>query len=401
MNAYRTIDLHSSAGHPCGWSKAWIRTVGVLCLFQLGVIASVSGQVPCAFTLGNDTTLCPGYDLVLNAPPGTFDLLWSTGDTTSTITVSTAGTYDLTVSSATCTHSASITVLVDSILPVDLGPDLIVCDGQPVVLAHGYPTAAVYWQDLSAGPTFTVTTSGTYWVKVDIDACHGGDIVQIQFVDAPTVVLVGEHVICNAAGVVLTANTGATNIVWQDGSAGTQHTAHAPGPYSVVVEQDGCFANAAMEVSASEPPVLALSGDTLLCVMTPVTLVATGTGDALITWQDGTEGAVLIADHPGIYTVSMTNACGTVTGSAQVNVVPFPVPETIAVCPGEHATLIVDDLVSQIQWGDGSTAATVQLPEGNHAYEAMDGEGCARSGTVTVFGEHSGRDQWVQRVRQC
>ena len=48
--------------------------------------------------LGNDTVIIQGQTLLLDAGNPGLDYLWSTGDTTQTIEVNTAGTYDVTVS---------------------------------------------------------------------------------------------------------------------------------------------------------------------------------------------------------------------------------------------------------------------------------------------------------------
>lgn len=48
---------------------------------------------PPAVTLGSDIVLCTGDSINLSAPSGPFDYLWSTGATTQTITVSSAGDY--------------------------------------------------------------------------------------------------------------------------------------------------------------------------------------------------------------------------------------------------------------------------------------------------------------------
>jgi gliding motility-associated-like protein len=57
-------------------------------------------------------TICAGVDETLDAGPGYSSYLWSTGDTTQTITVNTGGVYDVTVTNADgCDTTASITVI--------------------------------------------------------------------------------------------------------------------------------------------------------------------------------------------------------------------------------------------------------------------------------------------------
>ena len=65
-----------------------------------------------SFDLGNDTLFC-GDSLVLDVGPTPLQVLWSTGDTTNSIVVDTAGTYFVTVSDPDYMQSASDTIFVD------------------------------------------------------------------------------------------------------------------------------------------------------------------------------------------------------------------------------------------------------------------------------------------------
>lgn len=62
--------------------------------------------------LGNDTLFC-GDSLILDAGATTYPISWSTGDTTQTIVVDTAGTYIVTISDPGYGQSVSDTIFVD------------------------------------------------------------------------------------------------------------------------------------------------------------------------------------------------------------------------------------------------------------------------------------------------
>lgn len=64
-------------------------------------------------TLGNNTTICPGQSLVLN--PGSFAAYaWQDGSTNPTFTVTSTGTYSVTVTDQDgCTASAHVDIIVD------------------------------------------------------------------------------------------------------------------------------------------------------------------------------------------------------------------------------------------------------------------------------------------------
>lgn len=68
--------------------------------------------------LGPDQSVCQGTSVVLSAPPGNASYLWNTGQTTSTITVTQAGTYTVTVTAFnSCQNADSIQIIVHP-LPV-------------------------------------------------------------------------------------------------------------------------------------------------------------------------------------------------------------------------------------------------------------------------------------------
>jgi uncharacterized protein (TIGR02145 family) len=60
--------------------------------------------------LGPDLSMCPGDSKILDAGPGWDTYLWSTGATTRTITVTTAGTYWVSTSDADCTLSDTVII---------------------------------------------------------------------------------------------------------------------------------------------------------------------------------------------------------------------------------------------------------------------------------------------------
>ncbi len=66
--------------------------------------------------LGNDTIICPGDTIILDATTAGVAYIWSTGDTVPTISVNTTGTYSvvLTDTATWCTANDTIVVIVSS-----------------------------------------------------------------------------------------------------------------------------------------------------------------------------------------------------------------------------------------------------------------------------------------------
>jgi hypothetical protein len=99
---------------------------------------------------------------------GNYDITWSTGDTTATISVSPAQTttYTVTVDNgiSTCTDSVTVTVNAAS---VDLGPDtLSLCAGDSVLLDAGAGYDQYIWSTGDTMQSIDVDSSGMYSVTV-------------------------------------------------------------------------------------------------------------------------------------------------------------------------------------------------------------------------------------------
>ena len=81
----------------------------------------------------------------------------------------------------------AVTVNVDYIVALDLGPDSTVCDYQSVVLDAGFGYDSYNWSTGSTLQTITVDTAGVglgtfpYWVDVTNGVCTATDTVYVTF----------------------------------------------------------------------------------------------------------------------------------------------------------------------------------------------------------------------------
>ena len=95
--------------------------------------------------LGSDVTLCDGQTTLLDANWPGASYLWSAGETSATLNVSTSGTFSVDVTVNGCTASDAIVVSVLSPDAVDLGPDITACEGDVIVLDATTPGATYLW----------------------------------------------------------------------------------------------------------------------------------------------------------------------------------------------------------------------------------------------------------------
>lgn len=116
-----------------------------------------------------------------------------------------------------------------------LGNDTALCEGQSFVLEATIPNATYLWHDHSTEPTYHPTTSGSYWVDVDVYGCTTADTINVQFNLPPRVDLGKDTTLCEGEVLILNASKPNVTYQWQDNSTNPTFTASEDGIYSVVV----------------------------------------------------------------------------------------------------------------------------------------------------------------------
>ena len=203
------------------------------------------GDIPLAdLNLGNDTVLCPGQSLILDATIPGSSYLWQDNATNPVFTVSSAGLYWVEVTSIEgCSQSDSITTSYSVPPDIKLGNDTLLCQGDELLLDVTTPGATYKWQDNSSTSSYTVTDPGLYHVEVtNIDGCSNSDSITIGFSISPAVSLGNDTVLCKGQSLDLIVNIPGATYQWQDGSIDSIFTVSSSALYWVkVINTEGCF----------------------------------------------------------------------------------------------------------------------------------------------------------------
>ncbi|MES2556853.1 MAG: T9SS type A sorting domain-containing protein [Bacteroidota bacterium] len=237
----------------------------------------------------SEIEFCMGDADLLTADQ-TANLSWSTGDTTSTITVNQAGAYIVTyIDTNGCSSSDTATVNVWA-LPTLTVSDLTVCDGDQAQLL-GTADYPIFWNDTIANGTIIspALTENFVASTVDTNGCVSTDTITLNIAALPMLTIPGDITICEGMPVLL---TGASNypIFWNDTLAnGTVVNPVQTSSYvASTVDTNNCSAQATFTVTVNE----ATAGTTSASGMDSVTV----NGETF--YQDG------------IYTQNLTNAQG-------------------------------------------------------------------------------------------
>lgn len=135
--------------------------------------------VPVAAVTAANNPICSGQSTTVNAgatgaTPGEV-IAWSTGESTNQITVSSQGSYSVTVTNAAgCIASGSVTI-TENATPAPVLTDVFFCQGDDVTFDAGAGTGYTYlWTpNNETTQTITVSTEATYGVTVTANGCSG------------------------------------------------------------------------------------------------------------------------------------------------------------------------------------------------------------------------------------
>ena len=372
------------------------------------------GRTPEVDISSNDT-ICNGDTAMLMASAGFASYSWSTGDTTATIQVTTAGTYTVTATDANgCTSVASGTVVVNSLpVPAIASSTNVSCNG----LSDGSATASAtsgqspymyLWSSGGTSATETGLAAGTYSVTVtDANGCSDTTSVTITEPAALSVSIASSSdVLCNGGntGTATAAATGGTmayNYLWSTGSTGATESALVAGTHTVTVtDANGCTATTT--VSISEPAALLATASTTANVScngladgSASSSASGGTMPYTYAWSSGGTSAAETGLAAGTYTVTITDANGCTTSANATVTEPTALTATITSqtnvdCNGNStgsATVTASGGTTAYNylWSSGGTAAAESnLAAGTYTVTVTDANGCTQSATVTI-----------------
>lgn len=319
-----------------------------------------------AVDLGPDTILCSGQTLELNLYTPGVSYLWNDGTTDSARTVAVADTYWVETSNFCGTFRDTVIVTTDDTPDVNLGNDTTFCLGDTLLLDATSSNATYLWQDNSGLPVFSTANGGIYFVRVENSCGVDRDTILLSTTTPPPDFSLGnDTVLCDASTwPVDVTNPLATAYLWQDGSVQPTFNIQAPGVYRVTMGNKCGIAADTILVDYDATPVVDLGPDTVLCQGQPYLLNVAFSPYTTYQWQDSSGSPVYIINDPGLYSVTLTNECGTATDQLEVAyILPPPDPflgNDTVLCGG---SLILNSGLSGYDylWQDGSTAPTLTV----------------------------------------
>jgi hypothetical protein len=222
------------------------------------------------------------------------------------------GNYNvqLTIYSSGEQFSISKNITIHPLPQPELGNDTVICGNQNLVL-NPEDFETYLWQDESTDATFTVTETGLYWVEVENEfGCSARDSIDVVITMGPEIWLGNDSTLCIGDTILLCADGGYPDYLWQDGSMDSCLTVTENGNYWVEGSDEfGCSGYDTISLTFLPSPDVSLGNDTLLC-FNEFLLLDAGEGYENYLWQDGSGGQTFLVTQSGEYWVEVDNECG-------------------------------------------------------------------------------------------
>lgn len=203
--------------------------------------------------IGNDTTLCSGNSILLNAGNSGSQFLWSTAATTQTISVNTTGSYWVKVTNGGCSASDTMMLAIQSLPIVNIGSDTAICAGNSIVLNAGNTGAQYLWSTTATTQSISVNTANTYWVKVANGNCVASDTMLLSIKPLPQASFT--YIVNFLSVNFINNSTNANSYNWSFGDGTTNNNpspAHLyanSGTYSVkLIATNGCKPDSSIQI---------------------------------------------------------------------------------------------------------------------------------------------------------
>jgi hypothetical protein len=310
-----------------------------------------------SINFGKDTTLCTGYNLILNPGAGFLTYKWQDNSTNDSFNVVNPGKYWVTVQN-TCGFAAdTINISYKTTPIVNLGNDIRVCTGTNILLNAKTGFSSYKWQDNSIDSTFNVITSGKYWVTVQNICGLANDTIKVIVDINPNINLGNDSTLCLGNNLSLNPGPGFTAYDWQDNSINGFFNVANPGKYWVTVQNTCGSSTDTINISYKTIPTVNFGNDIRACTGTNILLNARS-GFSAYQWQDNSTDSTFGVINSGKYWVRVQNICGFASDTIYVTLDINPninLGNDTTLCLGNNLSLNPGQGFTAYTWQDNST----------------------------------------------
>jgi gliding motility-associated-like protein len=337
-------------------------------------------------------SFCEGESSVLSLNNTFTSYLWSNGGTASTITVSAAGNYEVTVTNAAgCTNEAAIAIAVNDLPQPTITGATSFCEGNSTVINAGSGYVSYAWSNGNTNQSITITQGGSYEVTVtDAAGCTGEAAVTVIENTSLSPQISGDLAFCDGDATQLDAGNGYVTYLWTGGATTQILPVNTSGTYSVTVSDAfGCTGASSVAVTENALPVVNIQGVASFCEGESSVLSLNNTFTSYL-WSNGSTASTITVSAAGNYEVTVTNAAGCTNEVAiaiAVNDLPQPtIVGATSFCEGDNTLIDAGAGYTSYSWSNGNTSQTITVTQGgNYNVTVTNTNGCTGEAAVNVI----------------
>lgn len=264
---------------------------------------------------GPDVNICNNQPTTLNASSSTGNqFTWSNGSSTSSISISTPGTYWVSVSNGTCSDTDTVIVSAQTYQPNVLNDALTTCPNEVFTLNASSANATSYlWNTGQTTSSINTSNAGTYWVQVSNGSCSYKDTIivtnqAVSFSPIPA----SDYICANDAVTVNAIDNSAVTYLWSTGETTSSISINQVGIYWIErTNVNGCKQKDFISISELSNQDTETSFDK--CKGESLILTSSQGNATNYLWNNGSTNGSLVIHDAGVYIVTTTNNCGTST----------------------------------------------------------------------------------------
>ena len=373
-----------------------------------GTAVTVDSVGTATITAQGATSFCDGDSVTLQASrAGNYS--WTTGDTTRSITVKTAGSYQVTLSTSNgCTKSSSatqVTVYPKPALTISANRSLNLCQGESVKLTASSGFASYSWSTGSPNQSTIVSKADTVSVTgTTTDGCVVNSADTTVTVDPnpkAKVSVLGKKNLCPGDSVTLQGPSGVANYQWSTGSSAQSITVGSGGTYDLTTTNQYSCSTTSRSIQITKdtvirPTISLPNGKDSVCQGQSIALSLTGNYSSYL-WSNGKTSRSISVSQGGSYHAEVTNSSGCIAYSDTVQTTILSKPKatvkaqsSTTLCPGDSVTLQGPGGVADYQWSTGSSAQSITVGSGGtYDLTTTNTQGCSETSQLVNVTESS------------